>query len=108
VLKPLHESLFSFLKSLPNDGTFDQTASVKRGSVKSIEASCSFGYDLSAATDRLPMFLQEAILESIFGPRLSKPWKRLLVDRDYVLFQKDDAPVVVRYAVGQPMGALSS
>jgi len=27
ILKPLHEALFSFLKSLPNDGTFDQTAS---------------------------------------------------------------------------------
>jgi len=108
VLKPLHDALFSFLKSLPNDGTFDQTASVKRGSVKSIESSCSFGYDLSAATDRLPIFLQEAILESIFGPRLSKPWKKLLVDRDYALFQEDREPIVVRYSVGQPMGALSS
>jgi hypothetical protein len=27
LLKPLHNALFSFLKSLPNDGTFDQTAS---------------------------------------------------------------------------------
>jgi hypothetical protein len=27
LLKPLHLALFSFLKELPNDGTFDQTAS---------------------------------------------------------------------------------
>lgn len=27
LLKPLHLALFSFLKSLPNDGTFDQNAS---------------------------------------------------------------------------------
>jgi hypothetical protein len=27
ILRPLHNSLFEFLKSLPNDGTFDQTAS---------------------------------------------------------------------------------
>jgi len=27
ILKPLHLALFDFLKSLPNDGTFDQTAS---------------------------------------------------------------------------------
>jgi hypothetical protein len=27
LLKPLHLALFDFLKSLPNDGTFDQTAS---------------------------------------------------------------------------------
>lgn len=30
ILKPLHDTLFSFLKNLPNDGTFDQQASVKR------------------------------------------------------------------------------
>jgi hypothetical protein len=27
LLKPLHLALFEFLKSLPNDGTFDQNAS---------------------------------------------------------------------------------
>jgi len=27
LLKPLHLALFDFLKSLPNDGTFDQNAS---------------------------------------------------------------------------------
>lgn len=34
VLKPLHDLIFSFLKSLPNDGTFDQSASVKRATAK--------------------------------------------------------------------------
>jgi len=34
VLKPLHDFLFDFLKRLPNDGTFDQQASVKRCAVK--------------------------------------------------------------------------
>jgi hypothetical protein len=30
VLKPIHDSLFYFLKSLPNDSTFNQRAAVKR------------------------------------------------------------------------------
>jgi len=34
LLKPLHDFLFDFLKGLPNDGTFDQTASVKRAAEK--------------------------------------------------------------------------
>lgn len=29
-MSPLHDILFSFLRKLPNDGTFDQEASVKR------------------------------------------------------------------------------
>lgn len=30
ILKPLHDSIFSFLRRLPNDATFDQRASVRR------------------------------------------------------------------------------
>lgn len=67
VLSPLHQFLFSFLKSLPNDGTHDQNASVQRCFSKSKASGCSFGYDLSAATDRLPIALQMSVLEPIFG-----------------------------------------
>lgn len=64
ILKPLHDSLFSFLKKIPNDATFDQDASVKRCFAKVAESKCSFGFDLSAATDRLPISLQVAILST--------------------------------------------
>jgi len=114
-LKPLHDYLFSFLKSLPNDGTFDQHASVKRCMKKSLDAKCSFGYDLSAATDRLPIDLQVSVLSSFLGIEFANAWKDLLVNRDYVLLKTDpktnkalDGFVPYRYAVGQPMGALSS
>lgn len=63
-LKPLHDRLFTFLRSLPNDGTFDQHASVRRAREKANIANQSFGYDLSAATDRLPIALQQVILDS--------------------------------------------
>jgi len=59
--------LFAFLRSLPNDGTFDQDASVRRCIEKSNKSFKSFGYDLSAATDRLPIDLQVSVLEAIIG-----------------------------------------
>jgi len=108
VLKPVHQTLFSYLKSLPNDGTFDQHASVKRCFEKSEVAQSSFGYDLSAATDRLPISLQVAVLSALFGTEIAAAWKELLVDRDYVLTDKKYGSHTVRYSVGQPMGALSS
>jgi len=69
MLKPLHRLLFSFLKELPNDATFDQQAAVMRCKEKAKLAGKSFGYDLSAATDRLPIELQVAILAPIIGRR---------------------------------------
>lgn len=66
-LKPLHEMLFKFLRGLPNDGTFDQHASVLRCAEKVERSGQSFGYDLSAATDRLPIALQVAVLTPLIG-----------------------------------------
>jgi len=107
ICKPIHDSLFSFLKSLPNDSTFDQLAAVKRCFTKAEQSKLSFGYDLSAATDRLPIDIQVKILEAFFGPLVSQAWKSLLVDRDYVLKTGGEVKLL-RYSVGQPMGALSS
>jgi hypothetical protein len=60
------------LKRIPNDGTFDQAASIKRASEKSIVAKCSFGYDLTAATDRLPLSLQISLLSSLFNNEMAE------------------------------------
>lgn len=67
ILRPLHDAIFSCLKNLPNDGTMDQGASVKRCFSKALETGQSFGYDLSAATDRLPVFLQVEVLSVLIG-----------------------------------------
>lgn len=75
----------------------------------------SFGYDLSAATDRLPLSLQFAVVRSLFGGRIAEAWRDVLVNREYYLHGenptansdgRDDE--VLKYSVGQPMGALSS
>lgn len=107
-LKPLHEMLFSFLRTLPNDGTFDQNKSVERCFVKVAATGKSFGYDLSAATDRLPIVLQTRIIDKII-PGFGKLWAKLLVSRSYHISEKDyDVEDTLHYEVGQPMGAYSS
>jgi hypothetical protein len=111
VLKPLHDFLFSILKSIPNDATFDQNAAVERCFTKARKSGCSFGYDLSAATDRLPVRLQVSILSSLIGRPAARLWAELLVNRDYYLNHKKGQVMETdsfRYSVGQPMGALSS
>jgi len=65
ILQPLHKLLSSILKSIPNDGTSDQSESYLRARQKSIKFKCSYGYDLSAATDRLPITLQVSIIAGL-------------------------------------------
>jgi hypothetical protein len=108
VLKSLHNATFSFLKSLPNDGTFDQWSSVHRAVSKAKAYGKCFGYDLSAATDRLPISLQSHILNIIFKDDFGTHWANLLVGREYELRSKPYGDHCVKYTVGQPMGALSS
>lgn len=67
MLLPLHEFMLKSLRLIPNDGTFDQDESVKRSQQKSLKAGLAFSFDLSAATDRLPVELTERILSLIFS-----------------------------------------
>jgi len=109
LFSPLHRSLFDILKRMPNDGTFDQTAAFERACAKATKNNCCYGYDLSAATDRLPIELQVQILAALFGDVMAKAWRDILVERDYFLYEEEtSAAEKFRYAVGQPMGALSS
>jgi hypothetical protein len=67
LLTPLHKSLFALLRCIPNDGTFDQQASVRRSTDKAKIAGCAYSFDLTAATDRLPVDLSASILDVISG-----------------------------------------
>lgn len=122
-LKPLHESIFSSLKRLETDGTFDQGAPLLRlyqNRDPNHKFSC---YDLSNATDRLPMALQVDILNALgvrgdlWSSILDFPWKLAgelrkcnrgptsvaLCEQGPTFFTDS-----VKYSVGQPMGAYSS
>jgi len=71
VLKPIHKFIFGLLKNIPQDGTFDQVLPLKYlldMKVKGELGSSLFhSYDLSAATDRLPLKFQEQCLSLLFG-----------------------------------------
>lgn len=132
ILSPLHHALFAVLRKIPQDGTFDQVKPVKelieRCETKGVRQV--YSYDLSAATDRLPVVLQEWLLAAFTGRAYAESWRAVLCDRWYRLpqaFSKTFGPrafssldgespkgglkfkdATVKYAVGQPMGALSS
>jgi hypothetical protein len=103
VLKPIHDYLYQVvLKKLPCDGTFSHSNLAKRVRkyTKTGGLTC---YDLKAATDRMPVDLQQKIMNLLIGDKLSSLWRSLLCDRDYHVKENS-----VRYAVGQPMGFLTS
>nr|UIW13870.1 MAG: RNA-dependent RNA polymerase [Rhizoctonia solani mitovirus 88] len=112
-LYPLHAIIFGILKRIPQDGTFDQTKPlhsliqrVKDGTVRSL-----YSLDLTAATDRLPVALQVHIVNDLVGDiSFGYHWASLLVGRKYKFYQMgyDQWHGDYLYAVGQPMGALSS
>jgi hypothetical protein len=112
LLAPLHNFMFSVLRSIPNDGTFDQEKSIKRSQDKAVLSGRAYSFDLSAATDRLPVSLSGKILSKIFSDDFAEAWIQLMTDRDFYFSksaqERYQAPEKLRYSVGQPMGALSS
>lgn len=70
LLRPIHLMLFRILKNIPQDATFDQDRGVQMG-VKLLKSNkIAFSYDLSAATDRLPISIQALLIEFLI-PRAS-------------------------------------
>nr|UPW42139.1 MAG: putative RNA dependent RNA polymerase [Zhejiang mito-like virus 8] len=116
-LYPLHKEIFDFLRTLKTDGTFDQEAPLKLLISKDSDQKY-FCFDLSAATDRLPVDLQVDILNHIHG--LGDLWRTLLNIDWYFVHSSRGKKLPNgkrqirqhaywnRYAVGQPMGAYSS
>jgi len=120
VLNPLHKSIFSLLRRLPNDGTFDQDESFRRCQSKASTFGNAFSIDLSSATDRLPISIQADVLDVLTGKEgFGSAWSKLLTNREYILpstYEKDETfnglslpfGKGLKYATGQPMGGLSS
>lgn len=103
IMYPFHKALFSILDRRRDvDGTFNQLGPISRK-----EGKPSFSMDLSSATDRLPMSIQTPLIKEIFNlsDQQANAWTSLLIERSYKVPNEHTA---VQYAVGQPMGALSS
>lgn len=66
---PLHKLIQDILRKLPEDATFDQVGKLEsklKGMIRR-KISVSYSYDLSSATDRLPVLLQVYILAPLMG-----------------------------------------
>jgi hypothetical protein len=100
--KPLHDDLFSILKTIPQDGTFDQDKPLDILLSKDIQSTI-YSFDLSAATDRLPMEIQKDILNIIYKDNVGSLWSNILRSISW-----DYKGQNYKYSVGQPMGAYSS
>lgn len=82
---PIHRWLFQILRSIKQDGTFDHSEAVRylQDYIKERKVKEVYSYDLSAATDRLPVILQVHLLGEFIGKRLATLWAALLVGRGY-------------------------
>lgn len=88
------------LKSLKTDATFNQDAKL----VPSPDGdSFYYSLDLSSATDRFPVSLQEAVLGCLIGKEKAGAWKVIMTDYHA---HSTEGPIL--YRTGQPMGAYSS
>lgn len=101
-LRPLHTFLGGLLRRIPTDMTYNQGAFAPVDHLKGAEKYHSI--DLSAATDRMPVFLQRRILRLFMTAEKVDAWNRILTDLPFLV--NDDQ--LVKYSVGQPMGAYSS
>jgi hypothetical protein len=102
-LRPLHDALMRFLRGLRPDCTFNQ------GSFRSKLPSHGpyYSIDLSSATDRVPVAIQEPVLAALTGSKeYAAAWRQLICDREYTTSWGNRSRV--RYGCGQPMGAYSS
>jgi len=109
-LRPLHDLLCRILKTIPQDGTFDQVKPLRALLDRLPMTQRLYSYDLKSATDRLAVSIQELIMARLFDTEFSKLWSDLLVGRSYFCGTTElpTDPKWVKYAVGQPIGAYSS
>jgi hypothetical protein len=105
VLKPVHDWTFRILRRIPMDMTFDQSRDIESFPLYDEYHSL----DLTAATDRVPISIQEILLAQLLGEERASAWKRIMIGKDFIVpFDNVEGLKRADYAVGQPMGAYSS
>jgi hypothetical protein len=100
-LKPLHTVMFEGLRHIAMDGTYDQHRQSSRVAKATTEGPV-WSYDLTSATDRIPLNIQCVTMEYFFG-EIGETWGEILKDIKFCFRDK-----CIKYKVGQPMGLYSS
>jgi hypothetical protein len=102
-LKGIHNVLMELLFNLSTDATKDQQGGFKRVLRESYNKE-TYCFDLSGASDRIPLIFQKILLTQIFNKDISDCWSSVIADRK---FQTPDGNYI-SWMVGQPLGLLSS
>lgn len=100
-LKQIHSIHFNFLRTLRNDRTFTQDPIISNKPDK----HRYYSFDLSSATDRFPLSLQQEVIKGMFGSEVSDRWAMVLTTFPFYVPWEDKT---ISYNCGQPMGAYSS
>jgi hypothetical protein len=110
VLEPLGSRIYSLLRSLPWDCTFDQSKAIP-----AIQSALASGrqvhsIDLSNATDYFPLSLQIPLLRKLFGEAPNGTCGKSVVDLFEALSQSDwqMGESWIRWNRGQPLGLFPS
>jgi hypothetical protein len=104
IMLSLHDNMMNWLGQQKQDATWDQKSAVTEMTKWTLEDTPLFSFDLTAATDRWPMFHQKLVIHSAYGDKWTYAWERILSIPAYNPFTK----AYVSYSVGQPMGAYAS
>lgn len=114
MFQPIHNMVFRYLKLLETDCTFDQSAGVDRISKEGGNNLRS--YDLSAATDRLPLSVQVPVMALLgYAAGLTdrswtaaKLWADIIRSIPFKLVTRTKKVRTLYYGTGHPMGTYSS
>jgi len=98
-LKPVSDAIFAFLKQVKGDCTYDQGDFTRW-----LPANGPYySLDLTSATDRFPIEIQETVLSELIGQENAAAWRQIMVGYGFTFQGRQ-----VFYKTGQPMGAYSS
>lgn len=103
-LKPIQISLYRTLQSISTDATSDQDKGFS-SLVKESSGHPTYCFDLSSASDRIPAKMQRYRLELMANRHVAESWYSVMTKRDFFVKATGQS---VRWAVGQPLGLLSS
>nr|UTQ48823.1 RNA-dependent RNA polymerase [Monilinia fructicola mitovirus 6] len=99
-LKSLSDALFKTLSCIDSDRTYTQDPHFHW---KRDPGHLLWSIDLTAATDRFPIQVQEQVLSLLTNRALARDWADMMTGDEFAYKGRS-----IAYAVGQPMGAYSS
>jgi hypothetical protein len=100
-LYPLHKLMYKCLRHIAADGTYDQCTQSSRVANATLKQPV-WSFDLSKATDRLPLLPQIMTMEFL-NNSIGKTWKEVIQAMNF-----EYEGVKYKYQVGQPMGLYTS